>query len=157
MVPCLVWSSLSLRVIHAGDGSVPLNAPVNVLGHALSRQRRRYLQRAECVLATIAGHPVGLAAYHRVESDVRLVLEFVLDPGLHRRDRCEVCGALIASLEMLSQEDGVQCLMVMIEADVPLDPFRRRRYTTVAVNPAGAWLQKQLRVSHPASPRRYIH
>jgi len=157
MLKCLRWWPLSLRVIHAGDGSVPLDAPVNVLGHALSRQRRRYLQRAECVLATIAGHPVGLAAYHRVESDVRLVLEFVLDPGLRRPARCEVCGALIASLEMLSQEDGVQCLMVMLEADVPLDPFRHRRYTTVAVNRAGAWLQKQFRVTHPAGPRRYIH
>ena len=136
---------------------MPLNATVNVLGHALSRQRRRYLQRAECVLATIAGHPVGLAAYHRAESDARLVLEFVLDPGLRRPARCEVCGALIAGIEMLSQEDGVQCLMVMLEADVPLDPFRHRRYTTVAVNPTGAWLQKQLWVTRPASPQGYIH
>jgi len=148
---------LCLCLIHAGDGSVPLNAPVSVLGHALSRRRRRYLQRAECVLATIAGHPVGLAAYHRVESDVRLVLEFVLDPDLRRPTRCEVCGALIASIEMLSQEDGVQCLMVMLEADIPLDPFRHRRYTTVAVNRAGAWLQKQLCATRPASPQGYIH
>jgi hypothetical protein len=61
-----------------------------------------------------------LAAYHRVENEVRLVLEFVLDPELRRPARGEVCGALIAGLEMLSQEDGVQCL-VMLEADVPLD------------------------------------
>ena len=43
------------------------------------------------------------------------------------------------------------------EADVPLDPFWHRRYTTVAVTPTGAWLQKQLQVTHPTSPRRYIH
>ena len=102
MLKCVRWCPLSLRVIHAGDGSVTLDAPVNVLGHALSRQRRRYLQRAECVLATIAGHPVGLAAYHRVESDVRLVLEFVLDPGLRRPARCEVCGASIAARNALA-------------------------------------------------------
>jgi hypothetical protein len=84
-------------------------------------------------------------------------LEFVLDPELRRSTRCEMCGALIAGIEMLSQEDGARCLMVMLEADVPLDPFRHRHHTTVAVNPAGAWLQKQLCATRQASLQEYIH
>ncbi len=147
---------LCLRLIHAGDGSLPLNAPVGVLGHALSRRRRRYLQRAECVLATLAGHPVGLAAYHRLESDLRLVLEFLLDPGLRGPICNEVCGAMIASLEMLGHDDGVRCLMVMLDADVPLHPFRHRGYGTVVVDRSGAWLQK-LWVPRPTSHLARVH
>jgi hypothetical protein len=147
---------LCLRLIHAGEGSLPLNAPVGVLGHALSRPRRRYIQLAECVLATIAGNPVGLAAYHRLESDVRLVLEFLLDPDLSRPVRDEVCGALIASLEMLVHDDCVRCLMVTLDADVPLEPFRHRGYGTVVVDHSGAWLQK-LWVSRPISHLARVH
>ncbi|MEQ1869194.1 MAG: hypothetical protein ABL961_04150 [Vicinamibacterales bacterium] len=70
------------------------------------------------------------------------MMEFLLDPGLRETTRDEVCAALIAGLETAAHNDGIQCLMVMVETDIPLEPFRHHRFSAVAIDTDGAWLQK---------------
>lgn len=149
--------SLRVRVVQGGDGTVPLDAPNGVLRRSLNRRRRRYIRLSECVLVEAAGRPVGLAAYHRVESEVRLVMEFLLDPDLGETTRDEACAALIAGLETGSHNDNVQCLMVMVEPNIPLEPFRHLRFSAIAIDTDGAWLQKHFWNNHRQRSRTCAH
>jgi hypothetical protein len=59
-------------------------------GHRLSRARLRHLRQSEWVVVSADSVPVGLAAYKHVESDVRVVHEFLLDPRLESGDATRV-------------------------------------------------------------------
>jgi hypothetical protein len=129
-----------------------------VLGHPVSRRRRRYLRQAEWIVAVDDTGPVGVAAYHCVKSDVRLVLEFLLDPALTAPDACRVTNLLISTLEVLARESGALCLMVVVDGHATMEPFERRGYRTVTVDATCAWLQKGLGpVEHPRLRTRRVH
>jgi len=139
-----VHGPLTVEISRGGCAALDADDRDAVLGHSLSRARRHYLRKAEWVVAMDDTGPVGLAAYHRIQSDVRLVLEFLLDTTLHASDARRVIDLLLSTVETLARDGGARCLMVMFGGDVPLGLFERRGYQTVAVDSAGAWVQKCL-------------
>ena len=54
-----------------------------IVGHSLTRRRWRYLQGAECIVVTECARFLGVAAYQRVEGDVRVVHEFLVHDFPH--------------------------------------------------------------------------
>src|SRR5713101_2259696 len=73
--------------------------------HRLSRARRRHLQTSDQIVVTADLLVVGLAAYQRVASDVRVVHELLLDSRLECRDAARVIDTLLASLELAAYDD----------------------------------------------------
>lgn len=147
-----------MEVSHGGCASIEADDRCVVLGHSLNRARRRYLRQAEWIVAMDGTGPVGLAAYQRVDSDVRLVLELLLDRTLSESDTTRVTDLLVSTVEMLAYDDGVRCVMFMLGGEVALKPFERRRYQTVAVDSAGAWVQTRLDpIERPPIRPRLIH
>ena len=51
-------------------------------GHCLSRARSRHLRESDWVIVTDDSIPVGLAAYTRADSDVRVIHELLVDRTL---------------------------------------------------------------------------
>lgn len=147
-----------MEVSHGGCAFIEADDRCAVLGHSLNRARRRYLRQAEWIVAMDGTGPVGLAAYQRVDSDVRLVLELLLDRTLSESDTTRVTDLLVSTVEMLAYDDGVRCVMFMLGGEVALKPFERRRYQTVAVDSAGAWVQTRLDpIERPRIRPRLIH
>ena len=147
-----------MEVSHGGCASIETDDRCAVLGHSLNRARRGYLRQAEWIVAMDDTGPVGLAAYQRVDSDVRLVLELLLDRTLSESDTTRVTDLLVSTVEMLAYDDGVCCVMFMLGGEVALRPFERRRYQTVAVDSAGAWVQTRLDpIGRPRIRPRLIH
>jgi len=137
----LVETPAELFITHAADPLLPADA-TDVLGYRLTRAQRRFLSGALWLIVADGGRAVGLAAYHPAHSDVRVVLECLVQRSLPVRARRRVADLLIDGLETLAQTDSVHLLVVMIEPDVPRTAFVRRGFSTVAVEPWGAWLQK---------------
>jgi hypothetical protein len=69
---------ITLEAFH-GYGHVGELQSRCLLGDSLTRRRWRYLQRAECIVVEERSRLLGLAAYQRVESAVRVVHEFLVD------------------------------------------------------------------------------
>jgi hypothetical protein len=124
---------------HVGD----LQSPC-LVGHSLTRRRWRYLQRAECIVVGERSRLLGLAAYQRVESVVRVVHEFLVHRDLGERESASVTDTLASAIEAMALSDSVHCLMFMLWPDVRREPFERRGYRTVVLDPYLAWLQKTL-------------
>lgn len=153
-----VPGSLTVEVSRGGCAAIDADDRCTVLGHSLNRARRRYLRQAEWIVAIDDTGPVGLAAYHRVESDVRLVLEFLLDQTLSESYARRVTDLLLSTVERLACDSGARCLMFMLGGDVTLKPFERRGYQTVGVDSAGSWVQKRLdAVKRPRALTRRTH
>lgn len=149
---------LTIEVNHGGGVAVSSDDRESVLGQPLNRCRRRYLRHAECVVALDEARVVGIAAYQPVQSDVRLVLEFLLDPALSATDTIRVANLLLSTVELLACESGACCVMVVFNAGVTRRPFERRGYRTVAIDAATAWVQKRLMpVVRPRATARRIH
>lgn len=136
--------ALTVEISRGGCAAIEADNRSAILGHSLNRARRRYLRNAEWIVAMDGTGPVGLAAYHRLQSDVRLVLEFLLDQTLSASDARRVTDLLLSTLERCACDSGARCLMLMVGGEVRLGLFKRRGYQTVAVDSAGAWVQKSL-------------
>jgi len=117
---------------------------LGLVGHPLTRRRWRYLKRAECIVVTESSRLLGVAAYQRVNSDVRLVHEFLVNSDVGERRAATVTDMLAAAVETMALSDSVHCLMFMLWPDVMREPFDRRGYRTVVLDPYLAWLQKKL-------------
>jgi hypothetical protein len=113
-------------------------------GHHLSRARIRHLAQSDRVAVCDGTCVLGLAAYRKVDSDVRVVHEFLLNRRLDARSRDSVAHLLLKTLEMLAYDDQVHCVMVLLGPEVPLTPFVQHAYATLATDANGAWLQKRL-------------
>lgn len=113
-------------------------------GHCLSRVRLRHLCESEGIVVRNGGGPVGLAAYKRVDSDVRVVHEFLLDPRLAAPDAARVTDVLLSALEMVAYEEGVSCLTFLLRNRVLMGPFEQRGYMSLALDSGGIWLQRKL-------------
>jgi hypothetical protein len=55
-----------------------------------------------------------------------------------------VTDMLASAVEANALSDSVHCLMFMLWPDVRREPFQRRGYQTVVLDPYLAWLQKTL-------------
>ena len=139
---CAGRNPITLEVLH-GYGHVG-NLPSPCLaGHSLTRRRWRYLQRAECIVVG-GSRLLGLAAYLGVESVVRVVHEFLVHRELGEPESAIVTDMLASAVEANALSDSVHCLMFMLWPDVRREPFERRGYQTVVLDPYLAWLQKTL-------------
>ena len=140
---CAGRNPITLEVFHGYDHGGDLQSP-RLVGHALTRRRWRYLQRAECIVVGERSGLLGLAAYQRVESVVRVVHEFMVDRELGEPESAIVTDMLASAVEANALSDSVHCLMFMLWPDVRREPFVRRGYRTVVLDPYLAWLQKRL-------------
>jgi len=115
-----------------------------LVGHPLTPRRRRYLQGAECIVVTEDSRLLGVAAYQRVKSDVRVVHEFLVHRDLGEREAAIITDTLASAVEAMALSDAVHCLMFMLWPAVSREPFERRGYRAVVLDPYLAWLQKTL-------------
>lgn len=145
-----------LFVTHVGDPLLPADDG-DVLGYTLTRAQRRYLSRATWLVAAENDQALGLAAHHPVQSEVRVVLECLVDRRLSARARGGIIEILVDGMEALAQADGIQLLIVMLESDVSRVPLARRGFTTVAVEPWGAWMQKHFLCASRSSSPEWVH
>jgi hypothetical protein len=113
-------------------------------GNCLSRTRARQLRESDWIVVSSADIPVGLAAYRHPDSEIRVVHELILDRTLTSADASRVTAELLAALELVAYEDGVQCLTFMLRCDFVSEPFEERGYTSLALDATGTWLQKKL-------------
>lgn len=140
---CAGRNPITLEVFH-GYGHVGELQSRCLVGHSLTRRRWRYLQGAECIVVTESSRLLGVAAYQRVVSDVRVVHEFLVHPAFGERQAALVTDMLASAVEAMALSDFVHCLMFMLWPDVRREPFERRGYRTVVLDPRLAWLQKTL-------------
>ena len=115
-----------------------------LVGHSLTRRRWRYLQRAECIVVTEDPRLLGVAAYQRLESEVRVVHEFLVHRSLGEREASVVTDTLVSAVEAMALGDSINGLMFLLWPDVRRTPFERRGYRAVVLDPHLAWLQKTL-------------
>lgn len=144
-----------LFVTHVGDPLLPADDG-DVLGYTLTRAQRRYLCRATWLVAANGDQALGLAAHHPVESEVRVVLECLVDRRLSARSRRGITETLVDGMEALARADGIRLLIVMLESDVSRNPLSRRGFTTVAVEPWGAWMQKHFLCTALSRPLKWV-
>jgi len=144
-----------LFITHVGDPLLPADGG-DVLGYTLTRAQRRYLSRATWLVAAADDQALGLAAHHPVESEVRVVLECLVDRRLSVGTRRGIIEILVDGMEALAQADGVRLLIVMLGSDVSQIPLTRRGFTTVAVEPWGAWMQKHFLCTSRSSPVKWV-
>lgn len=113
-------------------------------GNCVSRARLRHLRESEWVVVTDDSVPVGLAAYKRADSDVRVVHELLVDRTRSRNDVARITDVLLAALEMMAYDDRVSCLMFFLYSDVATAPLEKHGYSAIAADRGGVWLQKRL-------------
>jgi hypothetical protein len=140
---CAGRNPITLEVFH-GYGQVGDLESRCLVGHSLTRRRWRYLQGAECIVVTERPRLLGVAAYQRVKSDVRVVHEFLVHRDLGEREAAIVTDTLASAVEAMALSDSVHCLMFMLWPAVRREPFERRGYRAVVLDPYLAWLQKTL-------------
>jgi hypothetical protein len=140
---CAGRNPITLEVFHGYGHVGDLPSPC-LVGYSLTRRRWRNLQRAECIVVGERSRLLGLAAYLRVESVVRVVHEFLVHRELGERESAIVTDMLASAVEANALSDSVHCLMFMLWPDVRREPFERRGYQTVVLDPYLAWLQKTL-------------
>lgn len=154
---CPGRNPITFEAFH-GDGQVGELESRCLVGHALTRRRWRYLQGAECIVVTERPRLLGVAAYQRVKSDVRVVHEFLVRRDLGEREAAVVADTLASAVEAMALSDSVHCLMFMLWPDVRREPFERRGYRVIVLDAYLAWLQKPLDQGsciHVCSP--YLH
>lgn len=132
-----------VTVVHACSGPVAPNECIPP-GHHLSGPRWRYLGESERIVVTDGLGPMGLAAYKRVNGQLRVVHEFLLDGSLDGAAATQVTEKLLSALELVAYDDGVCCLTFLLRNTVVMAPFAERGYVSLALNPSGIWLQRKL-------------
>jgi hypothetical protein len=135
---------LDLAVVHGRAPSFEREKCLPA-GHCLSRARFCRLRQSDWIIVAHGARPVGLAAYKRADSDVRVVHELLVERTLPVAKAVSVIDALIVSLEMVAYDECVDCLMFMLlRQDVSIPRFESHGYRVIAADPCGAWLQKKL-------------
>jgi hypothetical protein len=134
--------ALNVALIHGGSGPPDLRTCVPA-GHGVSRAFLRHLRESEWIVVTDGSVPVGLAAYKRVESEIRVVHELLEDRTLAGPDAAAVTDALVSALEIVAYDEGVRCLTFLLRCSVVMEPFEQRGYTSFVIDSC-TWLQRKL-------------
>jgi hypothetical protein len=146
------YRPLAVALMHGAVEVTGVGSPSLVpTGHTLSRARLRHLAQSECVTVAAGTRAAGLAAYKKVESEVRVVHEFLVNRLLDDRGNEIVTHMMLSALEMLSCDDGIHSLIVVLGPGVSLVPFEQHAYATLITDSGGAWLQKKLDPAHWAA------
>src|SRR5216684_3846373 len=95
-VPSPERKALEVAVTH---GCCCLPDPRTCLpaGHCLSGARIRHLRESDWIVVTEGSIPVGLAAYKRADSDVRVVHELLVDRTLAACEAARVTDAILSA------------------------------------------------------------
>jgi hypothetical protein len=133
---------LDVAVLYGRSGAPNLHKCVPA-GHSLSRACLRHFCESDWIVVTEGPVPVGLAAYKRAESDVRVVYEFLVDRTLAGSDAARVTDVLVSALELVAYDDGIRCLTFLLRYGIVMRPFEGRSYTSLAIDGC-TWLQKKL-------------
>jgi len=135
--------TFDVAVMHGS--SCPVDASEWVpRGHSLSRARLCHLCESDVIVVRDGSDAVGLAAYKRANSEVRVVHEFLLDLRLAGPPAVQVTDALLSALEMVAHEEGVSCLTFLLRSRVVMAPFEQRGYMSLALDSDNVWLQRKL-------------
>lgn len=135
--------TFEVAVIHSSAGSADASDCLPP-GHSLSRARLRHLCESDWIVVRDGPSPVGLAAYKRADSEVRVVHEFLLDRTLAGRKAARVTDILLSALEMVAYDEGVSCLTFLLRCRVVMEPFEQHGYSSLALDSSGIWLQRKL-------------
>ena len=127
-------------------------------GHGLNRARLRHLAESECITVTAGTRAAGLAAYKKAQSDLRVVHEFLVNRRLDDRGNEMVTTLMLNAVEMVSRDEGIHSLIVVLGPGVSLVPFEQHGYATLITDSGGAWLQKKLdTAAWTASASGHLH
>jgi hypothetical protein len=109
-------------------------------GRRLTPARRQRLAASGRVTASCEGRMVGVAAYERVDYELR-VHEF----GVDAASVCaagQIASALLDALEVACLAGGGRRLVLLPRAALSTDLLRDRGFVTIAEDCAGSWFEK---------------
>lgn len=109
-------------------------------GQRLVAARRNRLSQGGRILALCGTRAVGIAAFDRVDRDVR-VYELGMDP----ESACgvdEIEDGLLDALELACMASGARRLVLLPRATPNRTVARRRGYVTMGEGTSGAWMEK---------------
>jgi hypothetical protein len=109
-------------------------------GRRLTPARRARLVNSGRVVAACGSRVVGLAAYERIDGELR-VHEFAVDAGT-ASTLDQVATALLDALEMACLAGGGRRLVVLPRAALTAHLFRSRGFVPIAEGCAGSWFEK---------------
>ncbi len=109
-------------------------------GRHLTPARRERLRNSGRVVAACGNRVVGLAAYDRVDNELR-VHEFAVDDVAPCR-MDEIASVLIEALEVACLAGGGQRLVLLPRASLAEHLLRVRGFVQVAEGCAGSWFEK---------------
>jgi hypothetical protein len=109
-------------------------------GSRLTPARRQRLANSGRVVAQCSGRLVGIAAYERVDREIR-VHEFGIDQAAPAPLE-EIAGTLLDALEVACLAGGGRRLVLLPRAAVAENLLRRRGFSTIAQDCAGSWFEK---------------
>ena len=109
-------------------------------GRRLTPARRERLAQSGRVTATCAGRVMGVAAYERVDLELR-VHEF----GVDAASPCaveQIANALLDALEVACLAGGGRRLVLLPRASISPALLRERGFVNIAEGCAGSWYEK---------------
>lgn len=109
-------------------------------GRRLTPARRERLAQSGRVTATCAGRVVGVAAYERVDFELR-VHEFGVDAAAPC-DVEQIATALLDALEVACLAGGGRRLVLLPRAAISAALLRGRGFVNIAEGCAGSWYEK---------------
>jgi hypothetical protein len=109
---------------------------------AATRQRREHLAHATRIVARVGGRVVGVAAYEREGTELR-VLDLTLDP-VPPLSGPDVMRQLLDALELAALAGGCRRIVLLPAAVVVASALERLGYRFVGEGCAGGWLEKTL-------------
>ena len=109
-------------------------------GRRLTPARRQRLANSGRVVAQCSGRLVGIAAYERVDREIR-VHEFGIDQASPASVE-EIAGTLLDALEVACLAGGGRRLVLLPRAAIAGNLLRLRGFSTIAQGSAGSWFEK---------------
>ncbi len=109
-------------------------------GHRMTAARRDRVSRSGRVVAACGTRVVGVAAFERTDSELR-VHEVGIDSGGLCLDE-QVINSLLDALEMACLAGGGRRLVLLPRAAVSTITLQRRGFVTIAEGCAGSWFEK---------------
>lgn len=137
----LAATPMHYRVLGPDVGGVgPVELRRLFRGQRLTAARRNRLAHGSRILAMCGARVVGIAAYERVDRDVR-VYELGMDP----ESACgtdEIANGLLDALELACMASGARRLVLLPRMAVNSALVRRRGYATIGEGTACGWVEK---------------
>ena len=129
------------RVLGPDSGSVPA-ADIRRLfrGQRLNAARKNRLARGSRILVMCGARTVGIAAYDRSETELR-----VYELGMDAESACgtdEIANSLLDALELACMAGGARRLLVWPRSVLNPTLTRRRGYVTIGEGGPNTWVQK---------------